>query len=75
MNAIKKKELSCNHKKIERYKKKVAYDSKNISKKKSIKKSLIQNSDIELELEKSIGIEDDSIKVNAPHMTLSLIHI
>ena len=69
MNATKKKELSCNHKKIERYKKKVAYDSKNLSKKKSIKKSLIQNSDIELELEKDIGIEDDSIQVNAPHMT------
>ena len=69
MNAIKKKELSCNHKKIERYKKKVAYDSKNLSKKKSIKKNLIQNSDIELELEKDIGIEEDSIQVNAPHMT------
>ena len=64
-NAIQKKELSCNHKKIGRYKRKVAFDSKNLSKKKSFHKHLIQNSD----LDKDIGIEDDPIQINEPHMT------
>ena len=41
MNAIKNKELSCNHKTIERYHKKVVYDSRNISKKKNLKKKCI----------------------------------
>ena len=69
MNAVKKKELSCNHKTIERYHKKVAYDSKNISKKKNIKKNALQNSDFEFELDKDMGIEEESIQVKAPHMT------
>ena len=69
MNAMKKKELSCNHKTIERYHKKVAYDSKNISKKKNLKKNALQNSDFEFELDKDMGIEEESIQVKAPHMT------
>ena len=69
MNAVKKKELSCNHKTIERYHKKVAYDSKNISKKKNLKKNALQNSDFEFELDKDMGIEEESIQVKAPHMT------
>ena len=59
MNGMKKKELSCNHKTIERYHKKVAYDSKNISKKKNLKKNALQNSDFEFELDKDIGIEEE----------------
>ena len=69
MNGMKKKELSCNHKTIERYHKKVAYDSKNISKKKNLKKNALQNSDFEFELDKDMGIEEESIQVKAPHMT------
>ena len=70
-NSIKKHELSCAHKKIEKYTKKVAYDSKNLSKNKIKPKNNFQNSNIEfeLELEKDIGIEDESVKINAPHMT------
>ena len=69
MNSIKKKELSCNHKTIERYHKKVAYDSKNLSKKKNLNKNDLQNSDFEFELEKDMRIEEDSIQVKEPHMT------
>ena len=69
MNSIKKKELSCNHKTIERYHKKVAYDSKNLSKKKNLNKNDLQNSDFEFELEKDMPIEEDSIQVKEPHMT------
>ena len=69
MNSIKKKELSCNHKMIERYHKKVAYDSKNLSKKKNLNKNDLQNSDFEFELEKDMRIEEDSIQVKEPHMT------
>ena len=69
MNSIKKKELSCNHKTIERYHKKVAYDSKNLSKKKNLNKNDSQNSDFEFELEKDMRIEEDSIQVKEPHMT------
>ena len=69
MNSIKKKELSCNHKTIERYHKKVAYDSKNLSKKKNLNKNDLQNSDYEFELEKDMRIEEDSIQVKEPHMT------
>ena len=71
MTQIKKKEFSCTHKKIEKYTRKVAYDSKNLSKKKSIPKKASKMSDIEFEfeLDKDIGIEDDSIQINAPHMT------
>ena len=71
MNAIKKDELSSAHKKIGKYTKKVAYDSKNLSTKKNIQKNHSKNSDIEfeLELEKDIGIEDDPIQINAPNMT------
>ena len=70
-NTIKKDEQSYAHKKIEKYTKKVAYDSKNLSKRKNIRKNNSQNSDIEFEfeLEKDLGIEDDSVKINAPHMT------
>ena len=71
MNAIKKDELSSAHKRIGKYTKKVAYDSKNLSTKKNIQKNHSKNSDIEfeLELEKDIGIEDDPIQINAPNMT------
>ena len=69
MNSIKKKELSCNHKTIERYHKKVAYDSKNLSKKKNLNKNDLQNSDFEFELEKDMRIEEDSIQVKEPHLT------
>ena len=69
MNAIKNKELSCNHKTIERYHKKVVYDSRNISKKKNLKKNALQNSDLELELDKDMGTEEDSVHEKAPHMT------
>ena len=69
MNSIKKEELSCNHKTIERYHKKVAYDSKNLSKKKNLNKNDLQNSDFEFELEKDMRIEEDSIQVKEPHMT------
>ena len=69
MNSIKKKELSCNHKTIERYHKKVAYDSKNLSKKKNLNKNDLQNSNFEFELEKDMRIEEDSIQVKEPHMT------
>ena len=69
MNSIKKKELSSNHKTIERYHKKVAYDSKNLSKKKNLNKNDLQNSDFEFELEKDMRIEEDSIQVKEPHMT------
>ena len=66
-----KNELSCAHKKIEKYTKKVAYDSKNVSKKKNMIKNISHNSDIEFEfeLEKDIEAEDESVRINAPHMT------
>ena len=68
---IQNNELSCAHRRIEKYTKKVAYDSKNLSKKKSMPKNNSKYSDFEFEfeLEKEIGNEDDSIRINAPHMT------
>ena len=50
-------------------KKRVVYDSRNISKKKNLKKNALQNSDLELELDKDMGTEEDSVHEKAPHMT------
>ena len=50
-------------------KKKIVYDSKNLSKKKNLNKNDLQNSDFEFELEKDMRIEEDSIQVKEPHMT------
>ena len=68
---MKKNELSIANKKVEKYIKKVVFDSKNLSKKKNIPKNNSQNYAFEFgfEMEKDLEIEDDSIQINAPHMT------
>ena len=71
INPLQKMQLSCAHKKIEKYTKKVIYDSKNLSlsKKKKISKNNLKNSENENETEKDAGFEDETIPFNAPHMT------
>ena len=66
---MKKNELSIVNKRVEKYIKKVVFDSKNLSKKKNIPKNNSQNYKFEFEIEKDLEMEDDSIQINAPHMT------
>ena len=66
---MKKNELSIVNKRVEKYIKKVVFDSKNLSKKKNIPKNNSQNYKFEFEIGKDLEMEDDSIQINAPHMT------
>ena len=69
INIIKKKNLSSTQEKIEKFEKKIVYDSKNLSKKKNISEDLFKCPDIDLEMEKDFGNEDDEMKVHIPNMT------
>ena len=69
VNIIKKKNLSCTQEGIAKYTKKVVYDSKNISKKKITSDDISKCPDVDLEMEKDIGNDDESMRVHIPHMT------
>ena len=67
INPLQNTQLSCANKKIEKYTKKVVYDSKNLSlskKKVTSQKKNVKNSENE-----ELGIEDESIHFNEPHLT------
>ena len=71
INLVKKKNLSCTQEGIDKYTKKVVYDSKNnLSKKKIISNDISNCPDIDLELEKDFANDDEeTINVHIPHMT------
>ena len=69
VNIIKKKNLSCTQEKIEKYTKKIIYDSINLSKKKIISDDISKCPDIDLDMEKDIDNDDETMRVHIPHMT------
>ena len=70
INIIKKKQLSCTQEAIEKYTKKVVYEPKNLLKKKNISNDLSKFPDIDLEIEKDLGNdEDDTMHVHIPHVS------
>ena len=68
---VKKKNLSCTQEGIDKYTKKIAYDSKNnVSKKKIISNDISKCPDIDLEIEKDFANDDEeTIHVHVPNMT------
>ena len=70
INIIKKKQLSCTQEAIEKYTKKVVYEPKNLLKKKNISNDLSKFPDIDLEIEKDLGNdEDDTMHVHILHVS------
>ena len=69
ISLTKKKNLSSTQEKIEKYTKKLICASKNISKKKNISDDISKYPDIDTEMEKELGNDDDEMKIHIPHMT------